>query len=243
MPAELRYAALIRALGGGPGLIPLELAVAYAAPDGEGYSIQAEVDALEGFVRERGLDRFHLYGHSAGGAVALAYVAAHPERVSSLALDEPATDFSDDDLARPEWAQLQRIRDLPFADGMVMFRRLQVGRAVRAELPPVPPSWMTVGPERIAAFSRAVPRHRVAAARYGSFRGPVQYSYGTLTSPRFEATRDRLARVIADFQVERFEGLHHLHSAHQAQPEHVARSLTALWSRAGRGEDRSAERP
>jgi pimeloyl-ACP methyl ester carboxylesterase len=40
-------------------------------------------------------DRFHLYGHSGGGAVVLAYVSAHPERVISLTLDEPAYDFTE----------------------------------------------------------------------------------------------------------------------------------------------------
>src|SRR4029079_5475521 len=37
-----------------------------------------------------GLDRFHLMGTSFGGACALHFAAAHPERVSSLRRDAPA---------------------------------------------------------------------------------------------------------------------------------------------------------
>jgi pimeloyl-ACP methyl ester carboxylesterase len=232
MPAELRYAQLVDALGGGPRLLPRDLAVVGAAEDGRAYSIQAEVDALTAFADEQQLDTFHLYGHSAGGAVCLAYVAAHLQRVLSLALDEPASDFSADDLARPEWSAMQRIRELPFADGMVMFRQLQVGPSVSAALPPSPPAWMSRGPERIALFSQAVPGHRVAPDSFAAFRGPVYYSLGGLTHPRFDATRGRLEHTFADFQVERFDGLHHLHSAHQAMPTHVAGVLLDVWRRA-----------
>ena len=33
---------------------------------------------------------------------------------------------------------------------------------------------------------------------------------------------------------ERYEGLHHLHTSHQAEPERVARRLLEIWSRAER---------
>ena len=236
MPAEIRYARLFGALGsGGPTPIARDLAVAEGAR-----TIDAEVDAIEALRRERGFDRLHLYGHSAGGAVALAYVAAHPDRVGSLSLDEPSTDFSAEDLEWPGWSEMARIRELPFRDGMVMFRGLQVGQSVSAALPGETPPWMSVGPERIEMFSRAVVAHRVAADRYARFRGPVRFTYGSLTHPRFGLIRDRLADVFPDFRSERVAGLHHLHSEHQERPDQVAAALRELWTRSGQrsGSDR-----
>jgi pimeloyl-ACP methyl ester carboxylesterase len=232
MPAQPRYADLFQAIGGEWRLYALDLAVADAAEDGSAYSIQVEIDRLDAYAERHRLERFHLYGHSAGGGVALAYMAAHADRVASLTLDEPATDFSDADLARPEWGEMQGILDRSFSDGMLMFRRLQVGATVSSALPSIPPTWMSPGPRRIALFSRAVPRHRIRAGAYAAFGGPVSYTLGSLTHPRYLATRDRLAGEFRDFQSETFAGLHHLHSAHQALPERVAASLKQLWNRA-----------
>ena len=229
MPADLRYAALFHELGDARALIAQDLAVATAS---SGYSMEAEIRALDDLARARGIDRFHLYGHSAGGAVALAYAAARPERILSLALDEPATDFSDEDLRRPEWSEMRRVRELSFEDGMVLFRRLQVGSDVSPALPPVTPRWMRAGPQRIAAFSRAVTAHRVAPQRYARFGGPVLYTYGTLTAPRFAETAARLVGAFGALETVRYDGLHHLHSGHQDRPAAVARSLGRLWERA-----------
>jgi pimeloyl-ACP methyl ester carboxylesterase len=62
---------------------------------------------------DAGIDRFHLYGHSAGGAVALALALAHPDRVLTLAVDEPASDFTDQGNAAYGWAEFERALQLP----------------------------------------------------------------------------------------------------------------------------------
>jgi pimeloyl-ACP methyl ester carboxylesterase/DNA-binding CsgD family transcriptional regulator len=49
-------------------------------------SLEAMVADLEAVVDAAGLDRFPLYGASQGGAVAIAYAARHPERVSRLVI-------------------------------------------------------------------------------------------------------------------------------------------------------------
>jgi pimeloyl-ACP methyl ester carboxylesterase/DNA-binding winged helix-turn-helix (wHTH) protein len=54
--------------------------------DVDRFSFEAWVDDLEAVVDELGLDRFPLLGLSQGGAVAIAYAARHPERVSHLVL-------------------------------------------------------------------------------------------------------------------------------------------------------------
>ena len=49
-------------------------------------SFEAWVHDLETVVDAAGLDRFALFGHSQGGAIAIAYAIRHPERVSHLVL-------------------------------------------------------------------------------------------------------------------------------------------------------------
>ena len=54
--------------------------------DVDEWSFEAWVRDLETVVDARGLERFALFGISQGGAVAIAYAARHPERVSHLIL-------------------------------------------------------------------------------------------------------------------------------------------------------------
>ncbi|MEX1102775.1 MAG: alpha/beta fold hydrolase, partial [Dehalococcoidia bacterium] len=68
---------LVRYDGRGSGLSDWDLPA---------YSFESWVDDLEAVVNELGLQRFSLLGISQGGAVALAYAARHPHRVSKLLL-------------------------------------------------------------------------------------------------------------------------------------------------------------
>ena len=52
----------------------------------EDFSLDARVRDLEAVVDALGLERFALYGISAGGPTAIAYTVRHPERVSRLIL-------------------------------------------------------------------------------------------------------------------------------------------------------------
>ena len=52
--------------------------------DATNLSLDAWVSDLEAVVDSLGLKRFPLFGMSQGGAVAIAYAARHPERVSHL---------------------------------------------------------------------------------------------------------------------------------------------------------------
>jgi len=70
------------------------------------FSIEARVSDLEAVLDAAGLDRFAMLGMSGGSAVAMAYAAAHPERVSRLILygtvcGEPVV-FSPDDQVEEE---------------------------------------------------------------------------------------------------------------------------------------------
>jgi len=50
------------------------------------FSLEARVRDLEAILEALGLDRFSLLGMSGGAPVAMAYCAAHPERVDRLIL-------------------------------------------------------------------------------------------------------------------------------------------------------------
>jgi DNA-binding winged helix-turn-helix (wHTH) protein/pimeloyl-ACP methyl ester carboxylesterase len=54
--------------------------------DVDDVSFEAWVHDLEVVVDAAGLDKFALFGHSQGGAIAIAYAVRHPERVSHLIL-------------------------------------------------------------------------------------------------------------------------------------------------------------
>jgi hypothetical protein len=114
------------------------------------------------------------------------------------------------------------------------FMRLQLAEGV--ELPPrpdgPPPPWMATRPAGIRAFLEAARAHRIDPERYRAFGRPVLYTQGSLSHPRWNAMRERLAAAFPDFSAVMFEGIHHLDTSHQSRPEETAGLLTALWTRA-----------
>ena len=67
------------------------------------YSVQGNVELLDGLMDELGVDKAILVGNSAGGEVAAAYAIEHPERVQGLVLVDPAVGNGRGGL--PQWAQ------------------------------------------------------------------------------------------------------------------------------------------
>jgi pimeloyl-ACP methyl ester carboxylesterase len=63
-----------------------------AEPAEEDFSVPTLVADVAAAVDRLGLERFALVGHSAGGLIALAYAARHPERVAGLLLVDPSGD-------------------------------------------------------------------------------------------------------------------------------------------------------
>jgi pimeloyl-ACP methyl ester carboxylesterase len=229
-PAALRYRGLQRALGGSVRTIVKELEV-YADPEPpEDYSIDSEVAGISRVADAVGVERFHLYGFSAGGACALAYLAAHPGRVLTLAVDEPATDFSPEDkaLVAQEAANVAR---LPEADRLRAFLQMQVAPGVQVPAPPpgLQPTWIAKRPSGIAAFTTAIQRYTLPEASLSSFNGPVYYSYGRLSNLRWLAMRDRLMRTFRRLTIEEYETAHHLNTSHESHPDRVAAALLRLW--------------
>ena len=234
MPATLRYAPLLAALGDGVDGVTKELEVYATRMPPPGYTFDRELEGVDRAADAAGFDRFHLYGHSGGGAVALAYAAARRERVLSLAIDEPASDFSPEaqELARREARSMQ---ELPPDEAMAGFVERMLSSDAPRPAPPrgPPPPWMANRPAGVGAFAAAMSRHDVDPERFRGFDRPVYYSFGSLSDERWSRTRDRLAACFPDFTAERYEGLSHLETSHVAEPERVARALRALWDRAG----------
>lgn len=228
-PAALRFGPLIGELSASCRAFTKELEVYDPDLTPDTYSIDAEVGGLVRAADAAGLERFYLVGYSAGGAVSLAFAGAHPDRVLGLALDEPASDFSDE--TRAAWdTSLGHLMSLPDPQRLAAFLQAQVAPGV--ELPPPPPGpspdWMASRPAGIDAFGTALDAHTLPAPLSG-FRGPVYYSFGSLTNPVWRAIRDRLAAVFSDFTAEEYEGLHHLNPAIGAAPARVAGALKRLW--------------
>src|SRR5215831_7039429 len=89
-PAAIRFGPLLEQLPGARAIVH-DLAVYDSDAPPADYSVSTELDALDRVADTAGLDRFHIFGHSGGGAVALAYAAQRGERLVSMAVDEPAS--------------------------------------------------------------------------------------------------------------------------------------------------------
>jgi pimeloyl-ACP methyl ester carboxylesterase len=233
-PAAQRYEPLLKHLENVNAVVKdLEVYRGDAPP--AAFSMATETDGVLRAADEAGIERFHLYGHSGGGAVALAFAVAHADRVLTLAVDEPASDFTDEGNADYGWPDFDRVLQMSPAESMPEFLKLQVAPGVA--LPPrregAQPAWMAKRPAGLRAFIGALRAHHVAGDDYRAFDKPVYYSWGSLTHPRWRSMEERLSKLFPNFRSEMYEGLHHLNTSHTAEPQRVAARLTELWKRAG----------
>jgi proline iminopeptidase len=93
------------------------------------YELQDYADDLEELRRHLGLDAFDLFGHSAGGFMAMTYAASRPERVSRLVLCGSFARFSDESRAAFGRFLAERESDPRFAEAVA-------ARRAREESPP-----------------------------------------------------------------------------------------------------------
>jgi pimeloyl-ACP methyl ester carboxylesterase len=237
LPAELAYGALIAALGPDVDAVTKDLKV-YAAPEPpEHHSLDAEV---AGVVREadaRGWERFHLVGYSGGGAASLAFAAARPERLATLALLEPAWagQWNLSSRERELWLAFERLEGLPPEEFIQAFMRLGLKPGVPLPAPPSgdSPPWMAKRPAGIRAINRAFKRGDIDREGLSRFDRPVYFALGALSNPdQYEEIAKRLSRVFPDFELEVFEERHHFDPPHRIEPERLAKSLKTLWRRA-----------
>jgi pimeloyl-ACP methyl ester carboxylesterase len=201
---------------------------------GPGYAWQDEVDALwTALPRDRPV---HLVGLSAGATLALAFVAAHPDRVASLSLVEPAWSFLPLTPVEADYfSQLDAILRLPAAEARDGFRRL----IVRADVPLPPLGADIAAAERarqalgqsspLRAMTEAMQHHPVDPADFGRFPGRVVIAIGGRSHPMWHAQAASLAAAFAQSRVEVFEERHHLDAPQKSEAGRMARLLGWAW--------------
>lgn len=235
-PAELRYAPVQAALGDAVRLHWKDLEVYAGDTPPPGYSIQMEIDGLARFADSLGFERFHLLGYSGGGFVSLAFAGAHPERLRSLALFEPASvpgPLSHDEavLAKRLNEQLQGLDGEAFMRAFVTLQ-LRPGVVMPPPPPGPPPPWMAKRPAGLAAMMGAFPAHPFDRDLLRRCTAPVFVGHGALTGEQEEIRAGVLARLLPDVHVRRFDGVHHFVPPDKLYtPEHL-QELRELWAKA-----------
>jgi pimeloyl-ACP methyl ester carboxylesterase len=236
LPAEPAYAALREALGDDARAVAKDLEVYAGDSPPPGYSLATEIDGVLRQAEASGFDRFHLVGFSAGGATAAAFAAAHPERLRSLALIEPAW-LGNEGLSEREraaGARMAELAGLPPDRLLEEFRRLQLAPGV--DPPPPPPDrppWLAKRPAALAAIGGAFGGHRLDLDALRAFDAPVYLALCTLSNQdRYGEIARRASDLFADFTLDVFEGRHHFDPPHLAEPERMAAALRSLWERA-----------
>jgi pimeloyl-ACP methyl ester carboxylesterase len=237
LPAAPAYGALVVALGADVDARPKDLEVYAGDEPPADYTIATEVDGIARVADEAGFDRFHLVGYSGGGAASLAFAAAQPERLLSLALMEPA--FAGwQRMTAPERAHFERFRPVLDLDDAAMFPAFQALQlALGVDLPAPPPgpapSWMAKRPAGLRAMLHQFLTTDLDLELFRGFGKPVWFAVGDRSNPDYFALMaERLAGVFPDFTIERFPERHHFDPPHRIEPDRVAASLRALWARA-----------
>jgi pimeloyl-ACP methyl ester carboxylesterase len=236
MPAELAYGALLKALGDDVDAVAKELEI-YAGPEPPpGYTLDNEINGILDTARSAGFDRFHLVGYSGGGASSLAFAAAHPERLMSLALIEPA--WMGNDVLSPEEEKIrrefERIADLPPDQMMPAFVAIQLAPGVEPSPPPPgpPPPWMANRPAGLRTFIATFRSSSLDLDRLRAFEQPVLFVLGGRSNPDYYSRMAERARAIfANFTLEVFDQRHHFDPPHRIEPERTATVLRTHWDR------------
>jgi pimeloyl-ACP methyl ester carboxylesterase len=235
LPAGPAYSALLTELGPDVDAHPKDLEVYASDAPADDYSLATEIAGIDRAADEVGFDAFHLVGYSGGGAASLAYAAARPSRLLSLALMEPA--FAGwRRMSEPERVHFEQFRPLldMGPDVFPVFQRLQLADGVEppASLPGPPPPWMAKRPAGIHALLRTFMSTDLDLDSLKTFDQPVWFALGGRSHPDYFALMaERLAGVFTDFTIERFPDRHHFDPPHRIEPVRVADSLRALWTR------------
>jgi len=233
-PAAITYGELLDALKDRvrPVVKDHELYVSDAPPPG--WSLSTEVEAIRRAADTAEFGTFHLVGYSGGGAISLAFVLAHGDRLRSLTLIEPAwigkVGWTPEEARY--WAEADRISALTGQDFMKEFIRLGLKPGVSYSPPPgPPPAWMAKRPAGLHAFTAAFKSEDLDHARLRAFRKPVYLPYGDQSAVIEEIKQKRLASIFPNTRTECYEGTHHFAPPQRLQPDRFATALLELWAR------------
>jgi pimeloyl-ACP methyl ester carboxylesterase len=236
-PVEDTFAPLTTHLYGEVTMI-LKDREAYSRTPGEHLTLADEVAGVFRAADAHGTRAFHLLGYSAGGVVALACTAAHPERVKTLAVIEPP--WMGNDTASPDTRALHDALDrvlteAPLAQRMAQFRHaiMRPGESP-APLPPGPiPAWVSTRTAQGTMLWQAIRAASLAHERLRAFTPPVYVAVGTRSHPGFRATADALVALFPHATLAVYEGADHF-EIHTQCADRLAASLRTLWTSATR---------
>ena len=236
MPADLAYAALLAEFGPDVHAVTKDLEL-YAEPTPPPtYSLADEIDGILRVAGDAGFDDFHLVGYSGGGASSLAFVAAHPERVRTLALFEPAW-MGNEGLGAEEeaiWQEAERLVTLPDAEMMSAFVAFQLAPGVEPTPPPPgpPPPWMASRPPGLRALITVFRSTTLDLDALRAYDRPVYFGLGGRSNPDYYAnTAERAGALFRDFTLDIYPDRHHFDPPHRIEPTRTAAALEAHWAR------------
>jgi pimeloyl-ACP methyl ester carboxylesterase len=236
MPAAIQYNPLIKVLGSEIQPLLKDLEIYSGDVPAPRYHLDQEVEGLKHFVDREEINIFHLVGYSGGGAVALAFVAAYPEKVKSLALSEPAVIPSQEWLKSEEeyMKALAQVMLLPPNDQMREFVRINLRTGVQPPPSPSgePPAWMSKRPAGLKAMAQAFSTSHINSNQFRQFHNPVYLAVGSLSNPVEERKAETMAKLFSDFRVEVYAGRHHFDPPQRAEPERFAKAIVRLWEQA-----------
>jgi pimeloyl-ACP methyl ester carboxylesterase len=200
------------------------------------YNLNLEIEGLKAVADSANLKRLHVVAYSGGAAIALAFAAAYPHRLKSLALFEPAT------IPCKIWrnqeaekqAEFDRIMTLPPAEQMREFMRAHLRPGVPIPPPPQgdPPPWMVRRPAGLRALDKAFAMYDLDLSRLKFVNGPVYLAYGSLSDAIEERKAAMLASYLPNVQIEAYEGRHHFDTPQHAEATRFAQALRVLWEKA-----------
>ena len=214
-------------------------------PAGSCARLKTQAETVSAFIRELGLDRPVLVGHSLGGALALAVALGHPEQVRGLALIAPLT--GDQGTIPPVFNRLA-VRSRPLRELTAWTVATPAAILRRAEVldtlfgpDPVPRDYPTAGggllglrPKSFCSASEDLVALEGELApmieRYESLTMPVGILYGTgdrVLDHRMHGAET--AAKIPGVELELIEGGHMLPLT---APDHVAAFVRKVAARA-----------
>ncbi len=236
-PAAIQYGPLLNCFQKDeirPLLKDLELYEKETPPDG--YNLNLEIEGLKKTADTAGLQSFHVVSYSGGGAIAIAFAAAYPNWLKSLAIFEPATIpcqvYRHQEAEKQ--AEFDRVMTLPPAEQMREFVRAHLRPGVPPPPPPQgePPAWMARRTAGLRALSKAFDTYDFELDKLRQVQAPVYLSYGSLSDAIEERKAALLANYFSKVQVEIYKGRHHFDPPQRVEPDRFARALRALWANA-----------
>jgi pimeloyl-ACP methyl ester carboxylesterase len=195
----------------------------------DGYGLHAEVEGIARVAGDRRLDRFHLFGFSAGATVALGAALSLGEAVESLTVFEPAT-IGDDDWALEEAAwrmDMARVcNEVPVGARRAAFAQMMLPSGAAA--PTVVPS-TAAWTARTDLLEAMLARVGFSSGALAAIRAPCLVLTGGRSHPRFAQMATRLMQVLPKGRTSEFPSRSHLSPPMREEPAKVAELLRELW--------------